>query len=263
MDRVTLVPSAASEPLAVPDEDEADPSSGSGVPSAASERLAVPLSEDPYRQSSLSPPLLRGWSHLFCIPPACAAWIYLLLRSPESPARTLLGLYGWTLVQMFVASALFHRRRWSDAGWLAMRKVDHLGIFFLIGGSNAAIVGLGASGAAKVWIPAVALSLIGVGMIMRLLTTHPPFGLMNSVFLTVGGVGLFALPSLTRNLGAAAAVLLVVGVVLYGAGALCLGARFPFPRAKVFGYHEIWHLNVIGGAACHYFVVLYWIIPRL
>ena len=221
------------------------------------------LADDPYRWSSLNPPSLRGWSHLLAAPFAAAGFVYLLVRAPAGGSRAVLALYGWSLLQMFLASAVFHRRRWSDAGWLIMRKIDHLAIFLLIAGSNAAIIGLGAQGAARVWVPALALALIAVGIVLRMFIVYPPFGLMNGVFLAVGGVGLFALPSLTRNLGPLAAVLIVVGVVLYGAGALCLGARFPAPKAKTFGYHEVWHLNVIGAAACHFCVVAFWILPSL
>ena len=230
---------------------------------AESARAASRLADDPYRRSSLNPPSLRGWSHLLAAPFAVAGFVYLLVRAPEGGHRTVLALYGWSLLQMFVVSAVFHRGRWSDTGWMVMRKIDHLAIFFLIAGSNAAIIGLGAQGSVRVWVPGLALGLIAVGIVLRLFVSYPPFGLMNGVFLAVGGVGLFALPSLTRNLGPLAAVLIVIGVVLYGAGALCLGARFPAPQAKTFGYHEVWHLNVIGAAACHYCVVAFWILPAL
>ncbi len=190
-------------------------------------------------------------------------FVWLVVKAPPGGSRPVLAFYGWTILQMFVFSAVFHLRRWSDRGWALMRKIDHIGIFLLIGGSNGAIVGLGAEGSAQAWVPAAALGLIAVGIVVRLSMRHPPFGLMNSVFLIVGGVGLFAVPSILRNLGVLATVLIMIGAFLYVLGALCLGARRPNPWPGKFGYHEFWHLLVIASVALHYTVVARWILPRL
>ena len=44
----------------------------------------------------------------------------------------------------------------------------------------------------------------------------------------------------------------VAGGVVYTLGAVVYASKRPDPLPKVFGFHEIWHLFVLGGSALHY-----------
>jgi hemolysin III len=37
--------------------------------------------------------------------------------------------------------------------------------------------------------------------------------------------------------------------------------RRPDPLPAVFGYHEVFHAFTIGGAALHYAVIAFWVLP--
>ena len=54
-----------------------------------------------------------------------------------------------------------------------------------------------------------------------------------------------------RTLPAGAVVWLAVGGVLYTAGAVVYGTKRWNPKPGFFGFHEIWHLFVLGGTAAH------------
>jgi len=56
-------------------------------------------------------------------------------------------------------------------------------------------------------------------------------------------------------LGGDAFQLLVGGALVYTASAIVFTLRRPDPFPRTFGFHEISHLLVIAGAACHYVVV--------
>ena len=57
--------------------------------------------------------------------------------------------------------------------------------------------------------------------------------------------------------GVAGFILLLAGGVLHSIGAVIYARRRPAPWPTVFGFHEVFHLFVIAGIACHYIVVAF------
>ena len=75
-------------------------------------------------------------------------------------------------------------------------------------------------------------------------------------YIGLGWMMVLMLPELTRRLSTVDLVLLLVGGLLYTVGCIFMGTRWPDPYPTVFGYHEVWHLMVVGAAGCHYVVIL-------
>jgi hemolysin III len=48
---------------------------------------------------------------------------------------------------------------------------------------------------------------------------------------------------------------LALGGLFYSMGALVYSLKKPDPLPKVFGFHEIWHICVMLGSACHFWLV--------
>ena len=65
-----------------------------------------------------------------------------------------------------------------------------------------------------------------------------------------------ATPEIFQALSGTALALLISEGVLYCAGALMLGARWPDPFPKIFGYHEVWHVSVTTAVWLHYVLIL-------
>ena len=78
---------------------------------------------------------------------------------------------------------------------------------------------------------------------------------MNSLFLGLGWVPIVVAPDLFRVLEPVGIFLVVVEGLLYSGGALMLGARWPDPSPRVFGYHEVWHTLVTAAVAVHFVLV--------
>jgi hemolysin III len=55
--------------------------------------------------------------------------------------------------------------------------------------------------------------------------------------------------------------MLALGGVLYTLGAVVYAIRRPDPWPRVFGYHEVFHLLVIGGSAVHYSLIAAFVFP--
>lgn len=221
------------------------------------------LSEDPYRLSSLDPPAWRGWLHGAMVLPAVAAGVWLVAATPGVGARAVVALYAAGVVTMFAVSAAFHLRRWSDEGWLRMRRWDHTAIFILIAASYGAIMGLGVPGWPRTWLVGAAVVLCAGGIAVRWLLLHPPFRLMTTLFLATGGASLIAIRQILRGLDVLGTTVVLVGCAVYGLGALALGLLRPNPWPARFGYHEVWHLNVTIAVGCQYWVVACVVVPSL
>ena len=75
-------------------------------------------------------------------------------------------------------------------------------------------------------------------------------------YIGLGWAVVLALPELTRRLSVAEMALLVAGGIGYTLGGVVLGARWPNPSPRWFGYHEVWHAMVVVACACHYVTIL-------
>ena len=222
---------------------------------------APDLSGDIRRQIALDPPRYRGVLHSWSVPVAAIAGVAATIAAPGLVPSLLVAIYGFTLVAMLSFSALFHRVRWTDENWWRMRQLDHTGIYLVIAGSFTGIAGLSLQGNARlglliaVWVTAAA------GIAYRWLPVVPPFGLTTALYVLLAALFLPFSPDLADSLGRNGIIVLVVSCVIYFFGALALGARFPDPKPKVFGYHEVWHVVVVVCSALQYFVLVGYAIP--
>jgi len=101
-----------------------------------------------------------------------------------------------------------------------------------------------------------------LGMALNMVWIDAPKWLSAIVYVSLGWVGITALPELVSQLGATATGLIVLGGVLYSAGAAIYALRRPDPVPEVFGYHEVFHALVIAAAVAHYAVVAFYVLPR-
>jgi hemolysin III len=97
--------------------------------------------------------------------------------------------------------------------------------------------------------------------VLNLAWVDAPKWLTALVFLALGWVGVVAVPELV-DVGIAPAVLVFVGGGLYTLGALAYATRRPDPIPAVFGYHEIFHVLVIGAAVAHFVAIAGFVLPR-
>src|SRR6202044_3518964 len=95
-----------------------------------------------------------------------------------------------------------------------------------------------------------ALTLTAVAV--RLVRASAPEFVAGALFIGLGCAGGLALPWAWIHAGTASGVLLLVGGLIYIAGALLYHRRWPDPYPSVFGYHEVFHVCVCAAAACQF-----------
>jgi hemolysin III len=192
------------------------------------------------------------------------AWLILLSRN-EPGKMASLAVYGVTLLALFVTSTLFHGIKLPERRRMWLNRLDHVAIFALIAGTYTPIAynlfpqGWRWQFLAIVWL----IALTGAAYKLFSSRIH---GLFNvSVYPALGWAGV--LPALIAGGGGSEWAplqgmwLLLLGGLFFMIGFMIYYRKRPDPWPGVFGHHEIWHLCVLGGSACHFLFMLYYVIP--
>ena len=210
----------------------------------------------------LERPRLRGVFHQYAFYAAVVAGTILVLVADSGRERLAMSVYAVALASMFGVSAVYHRVTWRSAAvrkW--MRRLDHSTILLLIAGTYTPFALLAFEG----WLADALLIVVwagaGAGLVLNLLWVDAPTWVTAIVFMALGWVGAVAVPELLE-LGVAPAVLVFAGGALYTAGALAYAFKRPRLRPHVFGYHELFHVLVVGAAAVHFVAIAAFVLPQ-
>jgi hemolysin III len=205
---------------------------------------------------SVDKPRLRGVVHQWAFFCALTGAGVLLAVASSGRERVAASIYGLTLTGLLGTSALYHRVNWPPARRRWMRRLDHSMIFLLIAGTYTPFALLVFSEPLSTVILAVVWGGALAGVVMTLVWIDAPKLLIAIVYVALGWVAVAAVPQMLDRAGAGALVLIMVGGLLYTAGAAAYAFQRPDPWPQVFGYHEVFHVLVVAAAACHYAAVL-------
>jgi hemolysin III len=204
----------------------------------------------------LPKPLLRGVFHQWAFFASFAAGAVLVALADGVRERFASWVYAAALAAMFGASAIYHRVNWRTPARRAWaRRLDHSTIFIFIAGTYTPFALLAFEGAFAAVLLAVVWTGAAFGLAVNLCWIDAPKWVVAVGYLAVGWVGVVATPQMFSRLGVAATVLLLVGGVLYTAGAVIYSMRRPDPFPTVFGFHELFHVLVIAAAALQFVAV--------
>jgi len=174
------------------------------------------------------------------------------------------SIYGLSLLFLFGSSTLHHAITGSERLELRLRILDYAAIYPLIAGTFTPLClvfyhdsTIGWSFCAVVW------SLAIFGMVMTFTCFHKmPKWLSMTFYITLGWLGALMTYWLLAVVGIGGMALFIIGGLCYTIGGYIYTTEHPNPYPGIFGFHEIWHIAVILGAAFHwalmYFVVLPW-----
>jgi hemolysin III len=171
------------------------------------------------------------------------------------------GIFGLSLVALYAASALYHLLPLSPAGVARLRRLDHMTIFVLIAGTYTPFCLLALDGGWRWGLLALIWSLALCGVILKLRWMDAPRWLSVALYLGMGWIAVIAASELLRAVPPGGIAWVLSGGLVYSAGALAYGLKRPNPVPGVFGFHEVWHIFVLAGSACHFWAVLHYIAP--
>jgi hemolysin III len=171
------------------------------------------------------------------------------------------GIFGLSLVALYAASALYHLLPLSPAGVARLRRLDHMTIFVLIAGTYTPFCLLALDGGWRWGLLALIWSLALCGVMLKVRWMDAPRWLSVALYLGMGWIAVIAASALLRAVPSGGIAWVLSGGLVYSAGALAYGLKRPNPVPGVFGFHEVWHIFVLAGSACHFWAVLRYIAP--
>ena len=198
---------------------------------------------------------LNAWSHGLGVGLGIAALVLMLLGVDQTNPFGLFSVivYGLSIILLFLASTCYHAITSSKRKHY-FRVADHIGIYLLIAGTYTPVLliaipnGLG-------WILFwVVWGIAAFGLVLKLLFTGRFEHFSTFLYLAMGWLAIIPYSELTTALDAKALALLIGGGVAYTVGVLFYAIE------KIPYTHFIWHLFVLGGASCHFFMVFFYVI---
>lgn len=173
-----------------------------------------------------------------------------LLEGDVKKAASLM-IYGVTLLLVYVASTLFHAASGETREFY--RHCDRIAIYFLIAGTYTPIALLGLP---SLWgwpILLTTWAMVAIAVLIELRPEEQKHSGSVELYILMGWMMFPTLLPLLRTLTVPGVVWLLVGGLFYTLGAVLLRWKL-VPR-----FHEIWHVMVLAGSACHYVVMLVYV----
>lgn len=166
------------------------------------------------------------------------------------------SLFGISLVLLYTASTVYHIIDKPKSLSVILRRIDHMMIFVLIAGTYTPIclvplrTGFGFTLLTIIWCIAVA------GVLMKIFWINAPSWFAAAIYIVMGWTAVLALGQIKEALPSGGFTWLLIGGVIYTIGGIIYGLKWPNFKFKNFGFHELFHLFVLGGSICH-FILMY------
>lgn len=197
-------------------------------------------------------PLLRGHFHQAAFFTACGACLMLIFKTQNNLALGAAIIYSLSLIFLLGTSALYHRINWEPQARQMMKRLDHCAIYILIAGTftPVCLLALGEESGRQLLITIWSVAIFGV--VQSLFFVNAPKWLSAILYVIAGYL---IMPYISELKDKVNLVLLIGGGIVYTIGALTYALKKPNFKPLIFGYHEVFHILVIVGAALHFILI--------
>lgn len=192
---------------------------------------------------------------------AIFAAVPLLIRAAHEPSRIYIisiTVYAISLILLYAASTTYHTFDRSERINTILKKIDHMMISVLIAGSYTPICLLVLKGRTGIILLSIVWGIAVIEMLIKAFWVFCPKWVSSVLYIGMGWTCVLAFTQILNALSPAAFGWLLAGGIIYTVGGIIYALKLPFfnTRHKNFGSHEIFHLFVMGGSACH-FILMY------
>ena len=164
------------------------------------------------------------------------------------------SIYGASLVLLYLFSTLYHAFQ-NPRVKAIFRVLDHAAIFLLIAGSYTPFTLVTMRGAWGWTMFGVIWACAAVGIVTTVAFMNAPKWVTAMIYVAMGWLAIIAIKPLVAALPMGGVVLLAAGGLSYTGGVVFyVWERLPFN-------HAVWHLFVLGGSTCHFFCMVFYVLP--
>lgn len=197
---------------------------------------------------------------------AMFAAVPLLIKAANEPSRIYiisLAVYAASLILLYAASTTYHTFDISEKVNTILKKIDHMMISVLIAGSYTPVCLLVLKGRIGIILLSIVWAIAIAGILIKAFWVYCPKWVSSVLYIGMGWTCVLAFTQLLNNLSPAAFGWLLAGGIIYTVGGVIYALKLPLfnSRHKNFGSHEIFHLFVMGGSACHFVVMYAFLLP--
>lgn len=196
-------------------------------------------------------PSWRGWIHAGIFPIAIAAGVVLIVVADGTAAKWSAAVFMATSLLLFGNSAVYHRFNWGPRVKTVLKRIDHANILLLIAGTYTPLATLALPPEKGVLLLVLVWSGAILGILFRVFWINAPRWLYVALYLLLGWAAVMYIVDLL-NANVAMMVLVIVGGLLYTAGAVVYALKKPNPWPGHFGFHEIFHVCTVLAFLCHW-----------
>ncbi len=160
-------------------------------------------------------------------------------------------IFGISLLLLYGASTIYHTLNISQKGTALLRRIDHMMIFVLIAGTYTPVCLIPLRGK---WGWTLFIAVWGfafAGILLKIFWLNAPRWFSTLLYVVMGWLVLVAFVPLEPAIPIGGIVLLASGGIVYTIGAVIYAVKWSKLKLKYFGFHEIFHLFVMGGSALH------------
>ena len=197
---------------------------------------------------------------------AIFAAVPLLIKAAHEPGHlylTALTIYAASLILLYAASTTYHTVDISEKVNTILKKIDHMMISVLIAGTYTPICLLVLDRKTGITLLLLVWGIAIAGILIKAFWVYCPKWFSSVLYICMGWTCVLAFTQILNTLSPAAFGWLLAGGIIYTIGGIIYALKLPIfnNRHKNFGSHEIFHLFVMAGSACHFIVMYAYLLP--
>lgn len=200
---------------------------------------------------------VSGLTHLFGMFLSIAGLVLLVVFAALKGTAwhvTSFSIFGASLILLYAASAFYHLLPVPEKWQKVLQRIDHMMIYVLIAGTYTPICLIPLRGAWGWSLFGVIWGCAVLGIAAQTINKAPRW-LYTLVYVIMGWLVVIAFWPLIKEVPLQGVAWLVAGGIFYSIGAVVYATKWPLKDAKWFSFHEIFHLFVIAGSICHFWLM--------
>lgn len=169
------------------------------------------------------------------------------------------SIFGASMVILYTMSSLYHMFKEGTTVRKVFQVLDHCSIYLLIAGTYTPICLVPLNGPWGWTLFGIIWGLAVIGIVWKSVSKNIAKGISRKIstyiYIIMGWLVIIAFYPLSSTLDKMGIFWLVLGGIFYTIGGIIYGLKKPEIKCSWFGHHEIFHVLIILGSACHFWTM--------